>query len=81
MKLEVRAFKIDAVKLQLLSLLQLEEVNIVAAPSNYGGITILNLDESAVSTFAVSDLFFWTVCPDWVVVSGISVIGLSIFYF
>ena len=50
MKLAVRASKIDAVKLQLLSLLELEEVNIVAAPSNYGGITILNLDESAVST-------------------------------
>ena len=49
-KLAVRASKIDAVKLQLLSSLELEEVNIVVAPSNYGGITILNLDESAVST-------------------------------
>ena len=27
-------------------------MNIVAAPSNYGGITILNLDESAVSTLS-----------------------------
>lgn len=50
MKLAVRASKIDAVKLQLLSSLELEEANIVVAPSNYGGITILNLDESAVST-------------------------------
>ena len=52
MKLAVRASKIDAVKLQLLSSLGLEEVNIVAAPSNYGGITILNLNESAVSTLS-----------------------------
>ena len=50
MKLAVRASKIDAVSLRLLSSLELEEVNIVVAPSNYGGITILNLDESAVST-------------------------------
>ena len=50
MKLAVRASKIDAVKLQLLSLLELEEVNVVAAPSNYAGITILTLDESAIST-------------------------------
>jgi len=49
-RLAVRASKIDAVKLQLLSSLELEEVNIVVAPSNYGGITILNLDESAFST-------------------------------
>ncbi len=33
MKLAVRASKIDAVKLQLLSLLELEEVNIIAAPT------------------------------------------------
>jgi hypothetical protein len=50
MKRAIRASKIDSVKLQLLSSLHLKEVNIVAAPSNYGGITILNLDESAVST-------------------------------
>ena len=50
MKLAVRHSKIDAVKLQLLSLLELEKVNIVAAPTNYGGITILNVDESAGST-------------------------------
>ena len=50
MKLAVRAFKTDTVKLQLVSLLELEEVNIVAVPTNYGGITILNLDESAVSS-------------------------------
>ena len=52
MKLAVRASKIDAVKLQLLSLLELEEVNIIAGPTKYGGITILNLDESAVSTLS-----------------------------
>ena len=50
MKLAVRASKIDAVKLQLLSLLEIEEVNIAVAPSNYSGITILNLYESGVST-------------------------------
>lgn len=42
--------KIDAVKLQLLSLLKFEEVNSVAAPTKYGGVTILDLDESTVST-------------------------------
>jgi hypothetical protein len=52
MKLAVRASKIDAVKLQLLSLLKLEEVNIIASPTKYGGITILNLDESAISTLS-----------------------------
>ena len=52
MKLAVRASKIDIVTLQLLSSLELDEVNIVAAPSNYGGITIINLDESAVSTIS-----------------------------
>ena len=52
MKLAVRASKIDAVKLQLLSSLELKEVNIVAAPTNYGGITILNVDESAGSTLS-----------------------------
>ena len=33
-------------------MLEFEEVNIVAAPTKYGGITILNLDESAVSTLS-----------------------------
>ena len=52
MKLAVRASKLDVVKLQLLSSLELEEANIVAAPTNYGGITLLNLDESAVSALS-----------------------------
>ena len=52
MKLAVRASKIDSVKLQLLSSLQLEEMNIVAAPTEYSGIKILNLDESAVATLS-----------------------------
>ena len=51
MKLAVRTTKIGAVKMQLQSSLQLEEVNIVAVPTKYSGITILNLDESAVATF------------------------------
>ena len=50
MKLGVRASKVDAVRLQLQSSLELQEVNIVAAPTKYAGITLLNLDESAVST-------------------------------
>ena len=49
-KFAIRASKLDAIKLQLLSPLELEEVNIVAMETKYGGITILNLDESAVST-------------------------------
>jgi hypothetical protein len=50
MKLAVRASKVDAVKLQLQSSLELQEVNIIAAPTKYAGITLLNLNESAVST-------------------------------
>ena len=52
MKLAVRASKVDAARLQLQSSLQLQEVNIVAAPTKYAGITLLNLDESAVSTLS-----------------------------
>ena len=52
MKLAVRASKVDAVKLQLQSSLEIEEVSIVAAPTKYAGITLLNLDESAVSTLS-----------------------------
>ena len=36
----------------ILSSLELQEVNIVAAPTKYAGITLLNLDESAVSTLS-----------------------------
>ena len=36
----------------VLASLELEEVNIVAAPTKYAGITLLNLDESAVSTLS-----------------------------
>ena len=50
MKLAVRASKVDAVRIQLQSSLELQEVNIVAAPTKYAGITLLNLDESAMST-------------------------------
>ena len=39
-------------KLQLLPLLELEEVNVVAAPTNYGRVTILNLGESPISTLS-----------------------------
>ena len=52
MKLAVRASKVDAVKLQLQSSLELQEVNIIVAPTNYAGITLLDLDESAVSTLS-----------------------------
>ena len=52
MKLAVRASKVDAVKLQLQSSLELQEVNIIAAPTNYAGITLLDLDESAISTLS-----------------------------
>jgi len=52
MKLAVRASKVDAVRLQLQSSLELQEVNIFSAPTKYAGITLLNLDESAVSTLS-----------------------------
>lgn len=50
MKLAVRASTIAKVKLHSLSSLRLEEVDIVAAPTKSSGITLINLDESAVST-------------------------------
>jgi len=56
MKLAVRDSKIDSVKLQLLSSLELEEVNIVAARTNYGGITILNVDERKNMKFSEIEL-------------------------
>ena len=52
MKLAVSASKVDAVRLQLQSSLEFQEVNIVAAPTKHAGITLLNLDESAVSTLS-----------------------------
>ena len=52
MKLAVRASKVDAVRIQLQSSLELQEVNIVATPTKYAGITLLNLDESTVSTLS-----------------------------
>ena len=52
MKLAVGASKVDAVKLQLLSSLELQEVNIIAAPTNCAGITLFDLNESAVSTLS-----------------------------
>ena len=52
MMLAVRSSKIDAIKLQLRSVLEFEGVNIVTAPTKYGGITILDLDESALTTLS-----------------------------
>ena len=52
MKLAVRASKVDAVKPQLQSSLEIEEVYIVAGPTNYRGIKLLNLDESSVSALS-----------------------------
>jgi hypothetical protein len=52
MRLAVRTAKADTVKLQLLLLLGYDEENIVALPTKYGGITILNIDQSADSTLS-----------------------------
>jgi len=50
MKLALGASKLDALKLQLLALLQLEKVDIILTATICTGITMFNLDESAVST-------------------------------
>lgn len=52
MKLAVRTTKLDVVKLQLQSSFELEDLDIVVAPSNYAGINILTLNESAASTLS-----------------------------
>ena len=52
MKLAVRVSKADVVRLQLQSSLELQEVNIVAAPTKYAGITLVNVDESTASTLS-----------------------------
>jgi len=50
MKLAVRTTKVDVIILQLLSWLELGAKDITAAPTNYSGITLLNLNESAVTS-------------------------------
>ena len=52
MKLSVRTAKVDAVKLQLLSSLELGPKDVIAKSKIYSGITLLNLDESAVFTLS-----------------------------
>ena len=50
MKIAVRSSKIDIIKHQLLTSLEVSAEDIVASPTKYGGITILNIDENAIST-------------------------------
>lgn len=50
MKLAVGTAKVDVIKAQLLNLLGLGANDIVATPANYKGITLLNLNESAITT-------------------------------
>jgi hypothetical protein len=49
MSLVVRTAKLDAVKLQLLSSLELGAEDIIAALTNHSGITLLNLNEITIS--------------------------------
>ena len=49
MILAVRTARLDTVKHQLLSLLKLRAEDISAVPTNYSGITLLDLDEKNVS--------------------------------
>ena len=50
--LAVRTVKLDMVKQQLLKLLELETEDILALPTNYGGITLLNIDASVLSNLS-----------------------------
>lgn len=50
MKLAIRSVKFNDVKAQLLSTLELGTKDIVAIPTNYGGITLLDLNESVVKS-------------------------------
>ena len=50
MKLAVRTTKLDAVKLQLISLLQLSEKGIVTTASIYRGITLIEIDHVTLTT-------------------------------
>ena len=50
MKLAVRTVKLDVIKNQVQSLLNLDAKDIVALPTNYPGITLLNLDKNESST-------------------------------
>lgn len=45
--LAVRTVRLDVVKLQLLSILELETEDILALPTKYSGITLLKIDECA----------------------------------
>ena len=46
MKLAVRTGKVDLVRIQLLSSLELAAEDIISVPTNYDGITLLNLNET-----------------------------------
>ena len=50
MNLAVKTSEIAGVKLQLLSLLKLEAEDVIAAPTKYSGITLLNLNDRAIFT-------------------------------
>ena len=52
MKIAVRTSKMDIIKTQLQTSLEVSAEDIVASPTKYGGITILNLDENAISTLS-----------------------------
>jgi len=52
MKLAFRTAKLDAIKVRLLSLLELGKERIVAIPTNCRGITLPNLNASIVTSFS-----------------------------
>ena len=51
MKLAVRTAKLGAIKVQLLASLELDTEHIVAIPTNYSGITLLDLNEDVVTSY------------------------------
>ena len=52
MKLAIRTAKLDAITVQLSSSLELGAEHILAVPTNYSGITLLDLNESVVTSLS-----------------------------
>ena len=52
MKFAVRTAKLDAVRVQFLSSLGLSNESVTVSSTYYSGVTIINLDESAVSALS-----------------------------
>ena len=52
MKFAVKTAKLEIIMSQLLNLLELDTKDIVATPTDYKGITLINVNESSVTTLS-----------------------------